>query len=113
MAESSSISAIAGKCLVISWLVATPAAAQDASDQNQGNTTGMDMSKSGTTSNAGQMPMHGAFGNYAMNRDSSGTSWQPDLGPAMGQMTMLDDWMLMSRVALLGIYDNQSGPRGG
>lgn len=59
------------------------------------------------------MTMHGAFGTYAMNRDSSGTSWQPDLGPAMGQMTMADDWMLMDRVSLLGIYDNQSGPRGG
>jgi hypothetical protein len=56
--------------------------------------------------------MHGAFGGYAMNRDSSGTSWQPDLGPAMGRMTMLDDWMLMSRVSLLGIYDHQSGLRG-
>lgn len=63
----------------------------------------MDMSKGA---------MHGAFGNYAMNRDSSGTSWQPDLGPAMGQMTMAGDWMLMDRVSLLGVYDNQSGPRG-
>jgi len=60
----------------------------------------------------GGMTMHGVFGNYAMNRDSSGTSWQPDLGPAMGQMTMAGDWMLMDRVSLLGVYDNQSGPRG-
>ena len=59
------------------------------------------------------MAMHGALGGYAMNRDSSGTSWQPDLGPAMGQMTMADDWMLMDRVSLLGVYDYQSGPRGG
>ncbi|HVW74541.1 MAG TPA: hypothetical protein VHC39_12950 [Rhizomicrobium sp.] len=61
----------------------------------------------------GGMAMHGALGSYAMNRDSSGTSWQPDLGPAMGQMTMLDGWMLMDRVSLLGVYDYQSGPRGG
>jgi len=58
------------------------------------------------------MAMHGAFGSYPMNRDSSGTSWQPDLGPAMGRMDMVDDWMLMSRVMLEGIYDNQGGPRG-
>jgi hypothetical protein len=48
-----------------------------------------------------------------MNRDSSGTSWQPDLGPAMGQMTMAGGWMLMDRISLLGVYDYQSGPRGG
>lgn len=66
---------------------------------------GMDMGKGG-------MAMHGVFGPYAMNRDSSGTSWQPDLGPAMGRMDMLGPWMLMSRVELTGIYDYQSGPRG-
>ncbi|HEY2008995.1 MAG TPA: hypothetical protein VGH23_08405 [Rhizomicrobium sp.] len=79
------------KLTVLLLLSATPAAAQD----------------------AGNMAMHGAFGSYAMNRDSSGTSWQPDLGPAMGEMTMAGDWMLMDRVSLLGVYDYQSGPRGG
>ena len=59
------------------------------------------------------MAMHGPFGGYAMNRDSSGTSWQPDLGPAMGRMDMAGDWMLMSRLQLSGIYDDQSGARGG
>lgn len=58
------------------------------------------------------MTMHGPLGGYAMNRDSSGTSWQPDLGPAMGRMDMAGDWMLMSRLALTGVYDYQSGPRG-
>jgi hypothetical protein len=83
-------------------LPAIPAAAQDMA--------GMDMSKAG---DGGQpMAMHGAFGSYAMNRDSSGTSWQPDLGPTMGRMDMVDGWMLMSRVQLLGVYDYQSGPRG-
>ena len=60
----------------------------------------------------GGMAMHGALGGYAMNRDSSGTSWQPDLGPAMGRMDMEGAWMLMSRLTLSGIYDYQSGPRG-
>jgi len=58
------------------------------------------------------MTMHGAFGAYAMNRDSSGTSWQPDLGPAMGRMDMLGPWMVMSRLSLSGVYDNQSSSRG-
>jgi hypothetical protein len=60
----------------------------------------------------GGMAMHSALGGYAMNRDSSGTSWQPDLGAAMGRMDMAGDWMLMSRLALTGVYDTQSGPRG-
>jgi hypothetical protein len=68
---------------------------------------GMDMNDPGMG-----MAMHGAFGAYTMNRDSSGTSWQPDLGPTMGRMDMIGDWMLMSRVSLSAIYDNQSGPRG-
>jgi len=85
------------RSLLYLLLSASPAMAQDMA--------GMDMGKGAA--------MHGAFGAYAMNRDSSGTSWQPDLGPAMGQMTMTDDWMLMDRVSLLGVYDHQSGPRGG
>lgn len=89
------------KLLLALLLVAPSAIAQDM--------TGMDMSKDDQDA----MTMHGTFGRYAMNRDASGTSWQPDLGPAMGRMTMLGDWMLMSRLALWGIYDDQSGPRGG
>lgn len=81
-------------CLMLS---ASPVLAQEMG--------GMDMGKGG----AG---MHSPFGGYAMNRDSSGTSWQPDLGPAMGRMDMAGDWMLMSRLALTGVYDYQSGTRG-
>ena len=58
------------------------------------------------------MSMHGVFGRYGMNRDSSGTSWQPDFAPAMGAMTMSDGWMLMTEVRATGTIDNQSGPRG-
>jgi hypothetical protein len=68
---------------------------------------GMDMGQE-----QGGMTMHGPLGSYPMNRDSSGTSWQPDLGPAMGRMDMAGDWMLMSRLSLTGVYDYQSGPRG-
>lgn len=90
------------KLVLLLLLSAAPAMAQEA-----GTMGGMDMSGSG-----GQMSMHSAFGGYAMNRDSSGTSWQPDLGPAMGRMDMAGPWMLMSRAELVGIYDYQSGPRG-
>jgi hypothetical protein len=80
-------------------LLASPALAQ-----------GMDMNMN--MGGGDGMTMHGAFGGYAMNREASGTSWQPDLGPAMGRMDMEGDWMLMSRLALTGVYDTQSGPRG-
>jgi len=94
------------RLILLLLLTAVPASAQDMSGM-----AGMDMPKSGDADNG--MTMHGALGHYAMNRDASGTSWQPDLGPTMGQMTMLGNWMLMSRVELWGIYNNQSGPRGG
>jgi hypothetical protein len=88
---------------------AEPLAQPDRGDMDHGSMPGMDMDHANMDDGMG---MHGAFGAYAMNRDSSGTSWQPDLGPVMGRMDMIGDWMLMSRVALSGIYDNQSGPRG-
>src|SRR4051812_19487553 len=94
------------KLVLFLLLCASPAAAQDMSHME-----GMDMSAPADAHKG--MTMHGAFGGYAMNRESSGTSWQPDLGPAMGRMDMLGDWMLMSRAELMGVYDYQSGPRGG
>ena len=59
-----------------------------------------------------KMSMHGNLGLYPMNRDSSGTSWQPDLAPALGHMTMTDGWMLMTAARITGVADIQSGPRG-
>jgi hypothetical protein len=58
------------------------------------------------------MPMTGLFGNYSMSRDASGTSWQPDLVEHHALHAMVDDWMLMGHLMLLGVYDTQSGPRG-
>ena len=60
-----------------------------------------------------KMPMTGVFGNYPMNRDASGTSWQPDLAEHRGIHAMEGDWMLMGHLTLLGVFDTQSGPRGG
>ncbi|HYS46739.1 MAG TPA: hypothetical protein VEM35_09880, partial [Rhizomicrobium sp.] len=58
------------------------------------------------------MSMTGALGSYPMTRDASGTSWQPDLAEHRGIHAMAGDWSLMGHAMLLGIYDNQSGPRG-
>jgi hypothetical protein len=59
------------------------------------------------------MLMPGQFGPYSMVREASGTSWQPDSTPSEGVHLMVDDWMLMGHANIIGVYDNQGGPRGG
>jgi hypothetical protein len=56
--------------------------------------------------------MTGALGPYAMNRESSGTAWQPDLSSHQGAMIMSGKWMLMAHGVVNLVYDHQSGPRG-
>jgi hypothetical protein len=58
------------------------------------------------------MAMTGALGAYAMSREASGTSWQPDASPHGGIHLMAGDWMLMGHALLNGVYDWQGGPRG-
>ncbi|HEX4508173.1 MAG TPA: hypothetical protein VH722_20775 [Alphaproteobacteria bacterium] len=58
------------------------------------------------------MPMTGVFGPYAMSREASGTSWQPESTPDGGLHFMAGPWMLMAHGYLDAIYDNQGGPRG-
>jgi hypothetical protein len=59
-----------------------------------------------------EMKMTGALGSYPMQRESSGTSWQPDNSEHIGLMTMSGDWTLMAHGVLNLVYDHQSGPRG-
>jgi len=59
----------------------------------------------------GHMPA--ALGPYSMNRESSGTSWQPDASPHHGLDLMAGDWSVMFHGMLNGVYDSQGGPRGG
>ena len=58
------------------------------------------------------MAMGGALGPYLMQRDSSGTAWQPDTSEPMGLMTTSGEWMLMAHGVLNLVYDDQSGRRG-
>ena len=60
----------------------------------------------------GQMAMNGALGTYPMERESSGTAWQPDASAHLGLMKMSGDWMLMAHGVLNLVYDHQSGRRG-
>lgn len=61
----------------------------------------------------GKMAMGGALGSYPMQRESTGTSWQPDSSEPMSLMTMSGDWTLMADGIVNLVYDHQSGPRGG
>lgn len=58
------------------------------------------------------MDMPGALGGYSMNREASGTSWQPDATPMQGIMSMDGGWMTMEHGYLNQVYDHQGGPRG-
>jgi len=58
------------------------------------------------------MAMTGALGPYPMERESSGSAWQPDASAHIGLMKMSGDWMLMAHGVLNLVYDHQSGPRG-
>ena len=74
------------------------------------------MSMPGMNRNGMTMPgmtMTGILGPYPMTREASGTSWQPDQAEHNGLHLMADDWQLMLHATLWGIYDTQSGPRGG
>ena len=56
--------------------------------------------------------MTGAYGLYPLAREASGTSWQPDAGAHMGQMSTIGHWMVMTHAMLNGVYDGQGGGRG-
>lgn len=58
------------------------------------------------------MATTGAFGNYSMSRDASGTSWQPDASVHGGIHSHHGEWMVMTHALLNGVYDWQDGPRG-
>jgi hypothetical protein len=57
--------------------------------------------------------MDSALGPYRMTRDASGTSWQPDASRHDSLMVHSGGWMLMGHALFTGVYDSQSGPRGG
>jgi len=58
------------------------------------------------------MAMTGALGSYPIERESSGSAWQPDTSEHQGLHVMSGDWMLMAHGALNLVFDHQSGPRG-
>ena len=60
----------------------------------------------------GHGAMTGAMGPYPMERESSGTAWQPDASDHSGLMGQAGDWTLMGHGVLNLVYDHQGGRRG-
>ena len=58
------------------------------------------------------MAMTGALGPYPLQRESSGTAWQPDTSGHSALHIMSGDWTLMAHGVLNLVYDHQSGQRG-
>jgi hypothetical protein len=116
----------AGACatalLAAASAFALPAFAQDQSmpgmnhahmDHGQmADMAGMDMSGMDMPGMDMSHAMTGALGPYAMTREASGTSWQPDASPHEGMHITHGPWMIMLHGYLDGVYDHQSGPRG-
>ena len=65
---------------------------------------------------SGQAPhmrsMTGALGSYPLERESSGTAWQPDTSEHSALHVMSGDWTLMAHGTLNLVYDHQSSSRG-
>lgn len=57
--------------------------------------------------------MLGMYGDYPMNRDLEGTSWQPDATPLLAIHKQVGKWSLMIDTILNLVVDRQGGPRGG
>jgi hypothetical protein len=70
------------------------------------------MQMGGSADSHGGMDMGGALGPYPMEREASGTAWQPDMSEHIGLMKIRGDWTLMAHGVLNLVYDHQSGPRG-
>ena len=58
------------------------------------------------------MAMTGVLGPYPMERESSGTAWQPDTSEHAGLHQMRGDWTLMAHGTVNLVYDHQGGRRG-
>jgi hypothetical protein len=92
-------------------LAAAPAAAQDMDHMPMPAHGLADMDMSGHAMPVPQM--EGLLGRYAMSREASGTSWQPDAAPHNAlHLPDTGDWMVMVHGRALGVMDSQSGPRG-
>ncbi len=87
----------------------TPSPPDTASQQPPGH----DMAgMAGMAGMDGDHAMPAMLGPYAMNREASGTSWQPDSSPMYGAMFGAGAWTGMAQGSATLVHDDQGGPRG-
>ena len=58
------------------------------------------------------MAMPAMLGPYSMNREASGTAWQPASSPIYASMFHAGGWMGMAQGYATLVHDDQGGPRG-
>jgi hypothetical protein len=85
---------------------------EPAPDHGEGGSSMDHMKHMDGTHHTGMHHMPGVLGPYAMSREASGTSWQPDATPHHMSHDMRGDWMVMGHLTLNAVYDWQDGPRG-
>ncbi|MGZ2412728.1 hypothetical protein ACUXST_002157 [Sphingomonas sp. F9_3S_D5_B_2] len=90
--------------------MATPTQPQPATPMDHSEMRGMMMPAGEHAS--GPMTMTGALGPYPMERESSGTAWQPDTTEHSEIHAMSGGWTLMAHGVLNLVYDRQGGRRG-
>jgi hypothetical protein len=110
---------LASAAVAASLCLAAPAQAQDHAGHDMDRMSDAQMTDAEMATMAvdaetmgASTPMHSPLGAYRMQRDASGTSWQPDASPMDGVMVHKGGWMLMGHALFNGVYDDQGGPRG-
>jgi hypothetical protein len=104
--------------LIAVWLVLVVICPANAQHEHSGSSSGASVPQATDhtgTNHAGMEHgemMQGFYGPYAMSREASGTSWQPEGTPMPGVHIMSGDWMFMIHGFVFGIYDYQEGDRG-
>lgn len=89
--------------------------AVDHSQMDHSQMSHSQMVHSGPTAQSGghdAHPMAGALGPHPMQREASGTAWQPDTSQHFGIMTRRGDWTVMGHGVLNLVHDRQGGRRG-
>lgn len=87
--------------------------AQDAPSHAHEPATAPAATMPATAEHGDDAPMRGLLGPYAMSREASGTSWQPQATPMGGSAPwMTGEWMWMAHGSANLVVTDNAGPRG-
>ncbi len=92
---------------LIAAALAVPAMAQEPSDH-----AAPEVDDFGIGALVNIVPVRSPLGSHLMNRDASGTSWQPDDSLSAWMLGGVGGWQLVHKGGLNGVHVGQGGPRG-